>query len=275
MRNRSGLVGAILVMTAIFLAVAAGLISPHSPTAQFEKYPGVAPGFQFILGTDIFGRDLLSRIIFGARVSLTVGVVAEIIALLIGITIGAVAGYYRGWIDNVLMRITDTFYSFPSLLLAIAILAIFSEPGRGGLPNIALVFIALGLAGWTGVARVIRGQVLALKEMEFVEGARAIGASDLRILLKHILPNCVAPIIVLGTIGVADNVLSEAGLSFLGLGIQPPTPSWGYMIFEGRAFFSTKPWLGIFPGLAIGLTVLGFNLFGDGLRDLLDPRMKR
>src|SRR3990172_13368496 len=166
------------------------------------------------------------------------------------------------------MRITDTFYAFPGILLSIGILAIFERPGLWGL------FIALGITGWTGIARVIRGQVLSLKEQEFIEAARAVGAGHARILFRHIVPNCIAPIIVLGTLGVATNILSEAGLSFLGLGVPPPAPSWGQMLADGRNYMTTKPWLAVFPGLAIAVSVLGFNLFGDGLRDILDPRMK-
>lgn len=294
-RNKSALAGFIIVLVVTAMALFSSFIAPSDPIEQFKGYSGVSPGtsssttepqfgyeagaeenthipaggaVRFWLGSDIHGRDVLSRIIYGARVSLLVGVVAEIISVIIGVAIGSAAGYFGGWIDSVLMRVTDTFYAFPPILLAIGILAIFENPGLIG------IFIALGVTGWTAHSRVVRGQVLSLKEREFVEAARAVGAGHLRIILKHIIPNCIAPIIVLGTLGVAGNVLSEAGLSFLGLGISPPTPSWGNMLAEGRNYLATKPWLCIFPGAALAATVWGFNLLGDGIRDILDPRMK-
>nr|MDQ3023712.1 ABC transporter permease [bacterium] len=232
---------------------------------------------------DINGRDILSRVIYGARISLLVGVVATLLNLLIGLLIGTLAGYYGGWVDMLLMRVTDIFFAFPSILLAIIILATLNQPAvREALsgvtgsfdPGIWGLFVALGLTGWTGVARIIRGQVLALKEREFIEAARAIGCSNARIMLVHLVPNCLAPVIVVGTLQVAYNILSEAGLSFLGLGIQPPQASWGGMLADARPYLSSIPWWGVFPGIALALTVLGFNLFGDGLRDLLDPRLR-
>jgi len=224
----------------------------------------------FYLGTDDQGRDILTRLLYGARVSLLVGVLAEIIAVIIGVTIGGLSGFYGGWLDSLLMRITDIFFAFPSLLLAIGILAIFERPGLWN------IFFALGVVGWTQIARIVRGQVLSVKEAEFVEAARAVGAGDLRILFRHILPNTLAPIIVVGTLGVAWNILSEAGLSFLGLGVQPPDPSWGNMLTDGRNYInSASYYIAIIPGLAIVFTVLGFNLLGDGLRDSLDPRLRK
>jgi ABC-type dipeptide/oligopeptide/nickel transport system permease subunit len=292
-RSKSSLFGFVIVVILLITAAAAPMVSPHDPAFAYrdavrlppgsslswdtinDEFAGIPEGqFQnartnkFLLGTDKFGRDILSRIIYGAQVSLIVGVVAELIALLLGIVIGALAGYFGGWIDSVLSRLTDTFFSFPSLLLAIGILAVFERPG------LFTIFIALGLVGWTMVARIVRGQVIRVKEEDFIEAARAMGASDLRIIIRHILPNSMAPIIVVGTLGVAANILSEAGLSFLGLGVQPPTPSWGIMLSEGRNFIESAPWICIFPGLAILFTVLGFNLLGDGLRDALDPRLK-
>jgi ABC-type dipeptide/oligopeptide/nickel transport system permease subunit len=292
-RSKSALFGMVVVLVLFITATLAPLISPHDKAMQYRsavkippmtriswdeinaEFEGVPEGqFHrartnlFVLGTDKFGRDILSRVLYGAQISLIVGVVAEIIAILIGVTIGAIAGYFGGFLDSVLMRLTDTFFAFPSLLLAIGILAIFEKPG------LFTVFVALGIVGWTSIARIVRGQVLSVKEEEFVEAARAVGASDARIILRHILPNSLAPIIVVGTLGIATNILSEAGLSFLGLGIQPPTPSWGIMLAEGRNLIESSPWICIFPGLAILLTVLGFNLLGDGLRDALDPRLK-
>lgn len=292
-RSRSALFGLIVVIILILTALLAPLVSPHDMAMQYRtstklppmsrvswddinrEYEGVPEGqFHsarsnlFILGTDKFGRDIFSRILYGAQISLIVGVIAEIIAILIGVTIGALAGYFGGFIDTLLMRVTDTFFAFPSLLLAIGILAVFEKPG------LFTIFFALGVVGWTAIARIVRGQVLSVKEEDFVEAARAMGASDLRIIWRHILPNSLAPIIVVGTLGVAANILSEAGLSFLGLGVQPPTPSWGIMLAEGRNLIESSPWICIFPGLAILFTVLGFNLLGDGLRDALDPRLK-
>lgn len=292
-RSKSSLLGLILVAVLVVTAILAPIISPHDPSMLYRdavqkppgtllswdvihsEFDGIPKGqFQepksnrFLLGTDRFGRDILSRILYGARISLMVGVIAEIIALILGVTIGAMAGYFGGWIDSALSRLTDVFFSFPSILLAIGILAVFEKPG------LITIFIAIGLVGWTMVARVVRGQVISVKEEDYVEAARAMGASDSRIILKHILPNSLAPIIVVGTLGIAGNILAEAGLSFLGLGIQPPNPSWGIMLSEGRNLIIAAPWVCVFPGLAILFTVLGFNLLGDGLRDALDPRLK-
>lgn len=303
LRNRSAAAGLVLVAVAVIVALACPLLAPFNPVAQFRDHTSAAPGTavdlrqadastqgspllktgRFIMGTDVNGRDILSRVIFAARISLLVGVIATLVNLLIGILVGTLAGYYGGWLDALLMRITDTFFAFPGILLAIIILATLNHPAvrevlatvSGKMdPGIWGLFIALGLTGWTGIARVIRGTVLSLKETEFVEAARAIGCSHARIILVHLIPNCLAPIIVLGTMQVAYNILSEAGLSFLGLGIQPPAASWGGMLSEGRPYLTTMPWWGVFPGLALALTVLGFNLFGDGLRDVLDPRLK-
>jgi ABC-type dipeptide/oligopeptide/nickel transport system permease subunit len=276
-RSRSALFGLIVVLILIVTAILAPLLSPHDMAMQYRSATKLPPmsripmeeirsEFQgmpegqfrpartnlFILGTDKFGRDILSRII----------------AVLIGVTIGALAGYFGGLLDSILMRLTDTFFAFPSLLLAIGILAVFEKPG------LFTIFVALGVVGWTSIARIVRGQVLSVKEEDFVEAARAMGSSDARIILKHILPNSLAPIIVVGTLGIAGNILSEAGLSFLGLGVQPPTPSWGIMLAEGRNLIEIAPWICVFPGLAILFTVLGFNLLGDGLRDALDPRLR-
>jgi len=292
-RSRAAAFGLVVVILLFFTAAIASLITPHDSAMQYRtatkappmtripwdeinaEFEGVPEGqFSpaktnlFVLGTDKFGRCILSRILFGAQISLLVGVVAEIIAVVIGVTIGALAGYFGGILDSLLMRLTDTFFAFPPLLLAIGILAIFEKPG------LFTIFVALGIVGWTSIARIVRGQVLSVKEEDFVEAARAVGANDFRIIIRHILPNSLAPIIVVGTLGVAANILSEAGLSFLGLGVQPPTPSWGIMLAEGRNLIEGAPWICIFPGLAILFTVLGFNLLGDGLRDALDPRLK-
>ncbi|MCC7478230.1 ABC transporter permease [bacterium] len=286
--------GMLLVLLALLSAAFCNVLSPFSPVRQYRGYqfkpPGTQldedvrvaaraegdrPGSAFALGTDIHGRDVLSRVLYGARISMLVGVVATLLNLLIGVAIGILAGFYGGWLDSFLMRLTDTFFAFPGTLLAIIILATLSASlGDNYDPGMLGLFLALGLTGWTGIARVIRGTVLALKEREFVEAARAIGCGNLRIMLVHILPNCMAPVIVLGTMQVAYNILSEAGLSFLGLGVQAPSASWGGMLADARPFFKENWWWGLFPGLALGLAVLGFNLFGDGLRDVLDPRLR-
>lgn len=303
LRNRSAAIGMVMVVLAVVTGLACPLLAPFNPVAQYRGSTGQPPGSTiaaseaeavtggspvlhtrtFIMGTDINGRDILSRVVYAARISLLVGIVATLLNILIGLLVGTLAGYYGGWIDSVLMRITDTFLAFPGILLAIIILATLNHPAvretlttvSGKMdPGIWGLFIALGLTGWTGIARVIRGAVLSLKQMEFIEAARAIGCSHARIIFVHLVPNCMAPIIVLGTMQVAYNILSEAGLSFLGLGIQPPAASWGGMLAEGRPYLTTMPWWGVFPGLALAFTVLGFNLFGDGLRDVLDPRLK-
>jgi ABC-type dipeptide/oligopeptide/nickel transport system permease subunit len=296
LRHRSAAAGLVLVLLAVLMALLCPWIAPFDPIEQYRASTGLPPGGLapevdaeipqkvFHLGTDISGRDVLSRVLYGARISLLVGVVATIISLLIGVTLGLLAGYFGGWLDLLLMRITDVFFAFPGILLAIVLLATLNQPsvrealvGVSGKvdPGIWGLFIALGVTGWTGIARVIRGEVLALKEREFVEAARAIGASHARIIFVHLLPNTLPLVIVLGTMAIADNILGEAGLSFLGLGVQPPAASWGGMLAEGRPYLTTMPWWGLYPGLALALTVLGFNLLGDGLRDVLDPRLRR
>lgn len=221
-----------------------------------------------LLGTDTTGRDIAQRIVQGARISLYVGIVVELISLLIGIPIGAIAGYFGGRIDNWFMRFTDIMFAFPGLLFAIAVMAIFEKR------SIITVFVALGLVWWPQIARIIRGQYISLKEYEFVEGARAIGCSNLRIMTKHLLPNTIAPIIVYSTLGIASAIMSEAGLSFLGIGIRPPTPSWGTMINEGFQHVLDAPHVWMIPGIVIAIVVLAFNFLGDGLRDALDPKLK-
>ncbi len=220
-----------------------------------------------LLGTDEKGRDILARIIHGSRVSLMVAIVSQAIAIFIGIVLGLVAGYYGGWIDNLIMRITDIVFAFPFLLFVMAITSVIR-------PGIDVVFVAMGLVGWPSYARLVRAQVLSVKELEYIQAAKVIGLSDFRILAVHVFPNVLAPIIVQLSLGMAGAILAEAGLSFLGLGAQPPTPSWGLMIHSAQTDIDPYWWLAIFPGIAIAITVLGFNMFGDGLRDALDPKMK-
>ncbi len=251
----------------VLLAIFAPLLAPTDPLAIDYAHPAAPPGVGgHLLGTDAVGRDILARLIYGTRISLQVGLVAVGIAATLGTLVGLAAGYYGGWVDSVLMRTVDVFLAFPVIVLAIGIIAVLG-------PSLVNVMIALGLVAWTTYARVVRGQVLVLRELDFVHAARAVGVGDGRILIRHILPNTLAPIIVLATVGMATAIIAEAALSFLGLGVQPPTPSWGTMLNEGRGFLRTAPHISTFPGLAIMLTVLGFNFLGDGLRDALDPRL--
>ena len=225
------------------------------------------PSAEFLLGTDELGRDLLSRLLYGARISLIIGLVAESTAITLGIIVGSLAGWYGGWIDDLIMRITDVFFAIPGLMFLIVWVTIFD-------PSPVSIFLALGLISWPSNARMMRGQVLALKNLDYVTAAHSLGASTGHILLRHVLPNAIAPMIVLGSLGIAGVILSESILSFLGLGIQIPTPSWGTMVDTSRTYITTAWWYGIFPGLVIMLTVLGFNFLGDGLRDALDPFLR-
>jgi peptide/nickel transport system permease protein len=224
-----------------------------------------APSAEHPMGTDRFGRDVLTRVLYGTRISLGIGVAAVAIAITLGTLVGAVAGYVGGWIDTVAMRTVDVLLSFPRLVLLIAVVALFE-------PSVALVTLVLGATGWMGTSRIVRGEVLSIREEEYVEAARALGYGDGRILLRHVLPNALTPVIVAATLGVGNTILAEAALSFLGLGVQPPTPSWGNMVAAGRDVMLDAWWITLFPGLAIVFTVMSFNLVGDGLRDALDPR---
>jgi peptide/nickel transport system permease protein len=228
----------------------------------------VAPGGEFLLGTDHLSRDVFSRMMYGARISLSIGFVAVGISVTIGTLLGAMAGYLGGWIDAVVMRFVDMVISFPRLVLLIAIVALFDTQ------SIFLIMAVLGFTQWPGTARIVRGEVLSLREQEFVEATRALGFSRRRIILRHVIPNVLAPVIVTATLGIGNVIVLEAGLSFLGLGLQPPTPSWGSMVADGRDFLLNAWWISTFPGLAIVLTVVAFNLVGDGLRDALDPRLR-
>jgi peptide/nickel transport system permease protein len=265
-RNPIGLVGAAIVLLTIVIALLAPVISPYAPSAQgFGRL--MAPSAEHWMGTDELGRDQLSRIIYGARVSLQVGAVSVVLALAAGLLIGITAGFYRGWLDDWLMRVVDIVFAFPGLVLAIVIAGLLG-------PSRTNAMIAIGIVYAPAFARVIRGSVLSVMAESYVEAARVVGASDRRIMLRHLLPNIMAPIIVLTTVYLSTAILSEASLSFLGLGTQPPEPSWGGMLNAARRFMELAPWLAIFPGGAIMLVVLGFNFLGDGLRDVLDPRIR-
>jgi peptide/nickel transport system permease protein len=266
-RSPGAMIGLVLIVLLLLTALAADLVASQGIDEQDLRQGLLAPGGEFPLGTDEFGRDMLSRIIHGSRVSLQVGVIATIISAAVGIGLGAIAGYFGGRIDYVIQGMVDVSWAFPTILMAIFLIAVLG-------PGLTNVMIAVGLVYWGGFARVVRGQVLSLREWEFVTAARAIGAGDWRIMFRHIVPNIISPVIVMATLMMGDAILIEATLSFLGMGAQPPTPSWGSILASGRSYLILAPWVTIFPGIAIMLTVLGFNLLGDGLRDALDPRLK-
>src|SRR5215216_224671 len=278
-RDRVAMFGATLVGLLILVALLAPLFAPHDPAEQFrdgltldgQPVPSTlfkrSDGTQFPLGTDANGRDLLSRIFYGTRVSLLVGVLANLLAITLGLIIGMTAGYLGGWVESLLMRITDIMMAFPTLLLAMTLVAILK-------PSLWIIIAVIGLVYWTWIARVVYSQVLVIREREFVIASRALGSGRLYVMLHHILPQLVPTIIVWGTLGTATNVMLEASLSYLGIGVQPPTPSWGGMIQQGQSYYRTAPWLVIYPGLAIMITVFAFNLLGDGLRDALDPTQR-
>ena len=260
--------GLIVLLTLIFVALFANVLAPYSYSKQNLQHMFETPSKQFLLGTDEFGRDILSRLIFGARISLQVGFIAVGIALVVGGMLGAIAGYYGGWTDNGIMRVMDVLLSIPQTLLAIAIAAALG-------PGLFNLMIAVGLSSTPGYARIVRGSVLSIKGQEFIEAAKALGSKDLRIIIRHILPNCMAPVIVQATLGVGSAILNAAGLSFIGLGIKPPVPEWGAMLAGGRGYIRDYPFVAVFPGLAIMISILALNFLGDGLRDALDPKLKR
>lgn len=267
-RNNLALAGLIIVFFLFIMAVFAPFISPCDYKAINVNAILMAPSLQHPFGTDDLGRDVLSRMIWGSQISLAVGFVAVGISTAMGILLGSFAGYYGKWIDSIIMRFVDMMLCFPSFFLILTVIAFVG-------PNILNIMIIIGLTSWMGVARLVRAEFLSLKEREFVLAARASGANDLRIIFFHILPNAMAPVFVSAILGVAAAVLVESSLSFLGLGVQPPTPSWGNILADGKASIEIAWWLSVFPGLAILVTVLGYNLLGEGLRDALDPRFKR
>ena len=266
-KNRLAMVGLAIMALLYWATLLAPFLAPYEPNVQgnivLERY--LAPSADHPLGTDKFGRDILSRVLYGARISLTIGFLAVAISITLGSLVGAVAGYFRGLTDTLIARFIDMLLSIPRLILILVVVAIFQ-------PEIWIVIVVLGLTGWETTARIVRGQFLQLREQEFVQASRALGYSDGRIILRHILPNTLAPIIVIATLNIGNTILLEAALSFLGLGVQPPTPSWGSMVNDGRDAMITAWWISTFPGLAIVLTVVSFNLLGDGLRDALNPR---
>jgi peptide/nickel transport system permease protein len=266
-RHRQAILGLALIVLLTGTALLAPALAPYDPDAQADivatRYQ--APSVTHPMGTDRFGRDIFSRVLYGARISLSIGLLAVLIAITLGTAIGAIAGFFGGRLDTVLMRGVDLLLSFPRLVLLVVLVALFE-------PSIALVTLVLGLTGWMGVSRIVRGQVLTVREMEFVTAAYVLGFGRARILTRHVLPNVLTPVIVAATLGIGNTILAEAALSFLGLGVQPPTASWGNMVASGRDAMLDAWWITTFPGLAIVFTVMAFNLVGDGLRDALDPR---
>lgn len=267
LRNRVAVAGLVVVLALFVLALSASTIAPYPPDEIDTANILSPPSRHHLLGTDVLGRDVLSRILYGAGVSLSVGFVAVSISSMIGIMLGAVAGYYGGWADRVVMRFVDIMLCFPSFFLILAVIAFIG-------PSIWNIMIVIGVTSWMSVTRLVRAEFLSIRERDFVQAARSQGAGDARIIFIHILPNAMAPILVAATLGIASAVLVESGLSFLGIGVQPPDPSWGNMLTEGKDNIEIAWWLSLFPGLAILVTVMGYNMLGEGIRDSLDPRLR-
>lgn len=265
-QHRLATVGAVVLLILVGAALFAPWLAPHDPEDVHPEAGLRGPSWQYPLGQDPLGRCILSRMLFGARVSLAVGFLAGVLSLGVGIVMGSLAGYFGGWVDLLVMRLAEVFMTVPQFLLVIAAVAIVG-------PSFTSVLVIIGLSSWTGYARVLRGEILAIKQKPFVEAARAYGSSDLRILARHVLPNCLSPLIVMVTLNVASVILLESSLSFLGFGIQEPQASWGSILSQGRSYFQSAPHVATFPGLAIMMAVLAFNLLGDGLRDALDPKL--
>jgi ABC-type dipeptide/oligopeptide/nickel transport system permease subunit len=266
LRSKSALIGGIVLLAIVLAALLAPLISPYDPIKTSQRTSLEAPSLAHLMGSDRFGRDVLTRVLWGGRLSLPVGFVSVVIAAVVGVALGLIAGYYGGRLDAVIMRFVDLLLAFPGILLALAIIAVLGA-------SLLNLMIAVGIASIPDYVRITRGTVLSVKEREFVLAARTVGIRDSAIILRHILPNVLAPLIVLATLGMASAIITASALSFLGLGIKPPTPEWGNMLAEGREFLQHAWWVAFFPGLAIMLTVFAINLLGDGLRDALDPRM--
>ncbi len=264
--NRLALAGGIIILVLAFTALAAPLLAPYDPNMIAGNHILEAPNNHHIFGTDDLGRDILSRVLYGARISLAVGFVAVGISSVIGIVLGAFAGYYGGWIDTVVMWLVNTMLAIPTFFLILAVIALLE-------PSIWNIMIVIGLTSWMGLTRLVRAEFMSLKEREFILAAKSLGASDKRVIFRHMFINSLAPVIVSAVLGVAGAVLVESSLSFLGIGVQPPTPSWGNILTAGKANIEIAWWLSVFPGLAILITVLGYNMLGDGIRDAADPRL--
>lgn len=266
-RNRLAVGGLLMILLIFLVAGSASLIAPHDPGKTNVSLKLKPPSLQHFLGTDQLGRDVFSRMLHGSRISLSVGFVAVAISIFIGILVGAMAGYYGRWVDSVLMRFVDVMLCFPTFFLILTVVALLG-------PSIFNIMLVIGITSWMGTSRFVRAEFLSLRERDFVQAARALGMKDRRIIFRHILPNGLAPVFVTATLDVATAILVEAGLSFLGFGVQPPAPSWGNILTEGRTYIFDAWWLTLFPGFAILITVLSFNLLGEGLRDALDPRLR-
>lgn len=267
-KNRMAAVGGITILLIILIAVFAPLITPYDPYIVDLNNQFIRPNLVHLLGTDMFGRDVLARIIYGARISLLIGLVPTTITMVIGTILGVISGYYGGKLDFIIMNIVNMVLAFPSLLLAMVVMYTLGA-------SLLNIFIALSIVGWGGTARVVRAQTLSYKNKEFIEAARAIGIKDIVIMMKHILPNCIPQLLVLFTLNIPGSILSEASLSFLGVGAKPPASSWGLMVSNGKEYLFNAPWVAIAPGVAILIVVLAFNFLGDGLRDTLDPYLKQ
>jgi len=267
LKNKMAVAGAVVVVLLFVVSFLSPFISPYDPNEINLKNVLSSPSGDHLFGTDQLGRDVMSRMIWGAGISLKVGFVATGIAIFVGAILGAIAGYYGRWVDAVIMRFVDIMLCFPSFFLILAVIAILE-------PSIWNIMIVIGLTGWMGITRLVRADFISLKERDFVQAARGIGASDFRIIFRHILPNAMASVLVAATLGVAGAILTESALSFLGIGVQPPTPSWGNILTAGKDNIDIAWWLSLYPGLAILITVLGYNLLGEGIRDSLDPRLR-
>jgi len=266
-KNKLAMIGLAIIIFLIIIAILAPLVSPYNPIERIKEESSLSPSRAHLFGTDLLGRDIFSRVVYGSRISLEVGIIAVGISVAIGLFFGALAGYFGNVSDVLIMRMADIFFAFPYILGAIVIMTVLG-------PGLINIFIAIGILGWASFARIFRGSILSIKNKEYIEAARALGASNFRIITKHIFPNAFAPIIVYATMNVGTAIIVEAALSFLGLGVQPPTPAWGKMLSESLNYIDIAPWMMFFPGLAIVITVLGFVLLGDGLRDAFDPRLK-
>jgi len=265
--QKAGLVGLILASTVLIVALAAPIVAPYDPYQMNMDEALQPPSWSHPLGTDVFGRDMMSRLIYGARISLEVSVLSRLISIFIGTLLGLLAGYVGGKIDTLIMRLADVTLAYPALLLLIAVIAAVG-------PSLASLTIALGIVGWAAVARIVRAQVLSIKEREFVLAIRSLGGRPESIVLRHLLPNCLSQLIIIFSMGLGMGIMAESSMSFLGLGAQPPTPSWGSMISSGLDYLRAAPWLSLTPGIGITIAVLGFNLLGDAFRDVLDPKLR-
>jgi peptide/nickel transport system permease protein len=266
--NRFAMAGGAVIVALFLISFLAPYLTPYNPSAIDAYHVLMPPTAQHLMGTDELGRDVFTRVLYGARISLLVGFVAVGIAMIIGTLVGLLSGFYGSWTDSVLMRFVDIMLCFPTFFLILAVIAMIG-------PSIWLIMIVIGVTSWMGVARLVRAEVLSLRERDFILAARAIGASDLRIIFRHILPNSMGPVLVTATLGVGGAILTESALSFLGIGVQPPIPSWGNILTSGKNYIEFAWWLSLYPGLAILVTVLAYNLLGEGIRDAIDPRLHR